>query len=52
MDDREVRLVAAAQAFVAVTRRGILEHNAYWTDLRDAVAAYPLAVVAGPPAQG
>ena len=45
MSEREVRLVAAAQAFIRVTRGGILEQNAYWTDLRDALQAYPLTVV-------
>jgi hypothetical protein len=45
MDERETRLLAAAQAFIAVTRGGILEDNYLWTDLRDAVAAYPLTVV-------
>jgi hypothetical protein len=45
VSDREVRLVAAAQAFVNVTRGGILEQNAYWVELRDALIAYPLQVV-------
>ena len=45
MSEREARLVAAAQAFISVTRGGILEQNALWTDLRDALAAYPLQVV-------
>jgi hypothetical protein len=45
MTEREARLVAAAQAFIRVTRGGILEQNAYWTDLRDALTAYPLQIV-------
>lgn len=39
---REVRLVAAARTFIAVTKGGVLEQNAYWAELRDALGAYPL----------
>ncbi len=48
MSEREARLVAAAQAFVNVTRGGILEQLAFWADLRDALAAYPVRVVIEP----
>lgn len=45
MTEREARLVAAAQAFIDVTRQGMLQHLSQWTDLRDALAAYPLRIV-------
>jgi hypothetical protein len=45
MTEREARLVAATQAFIAATRGGVLEQNYLWTDLRDALADYPIQVV-------
>jgi hypothetical protein len=45
VSEREAKLVAAAQAFIAATRGGILEAFIPWMDLRDALTAYPLHVL-------